>query len=210
MGEHAAMRIAFDIDNVLGDIISSARAALARDHGVPVESIGLTGIYYNPFSIDDGSGDRLIPLDHAFWDRDDVLTGSPVIPGAVGAVTRVAEAGSLAGYVTRRPGSVRGVTQQWLDRGGFPAAPLHHVGTNDASTTYDVCKSSACREIGATHLIDDHATEIDKARRNGIDVVVVDAEIGRAARRAILVEHPEAILARDVAHAVEILLGPAR
>lgn len=204
------MRIAFDIDNVLGDIISSARAALARDHGVPVESIGLTGIYHNPFSIDDGSGDTLIRLDHAFWDRDDVLTASPVIEGAVAAVTRVAEAGALAGYVTRRPGSVRGVTQDWLDRGGFPGAPLHHMGTNDASTTYDLCKSSACRLLGATHLIDDHATEIDKARRNGIDVVVIDAEIGRSARYAILADHPEALLARDVGHAVELLLGTPR
>lgn len=201
------MRIAFDIDNVLGDIISSARAALARDHGVPVERVVLTGIYHSPFSIDDGGGDTLIRLDHAFWDRDDVLKNSPVIPGAVDAVRRVAEAGSLAGYVTRRPGSVREVTQDWLDRGGFPSAPLHHVGTNDASTTYDLCKSSACRILGATHLVDDHATEIDKARRNGIDVVVVDAEIGRAARHAILEDHPEALLARDVGHAVELLLG---
>lgn len=201
------MRIAFDIDNVLGDIISSARAALARDHGLPVTSIGLTGIYHSPFSVDDGSGETLIRLDHAFWDRDDVLTGSPVIGGAVAAVTRVAEAGALAGYVTRRPDSVRGITQDWLDRSGFPVAPLHHVGTNDAATTYDLCKSSACRILGATHLVDDHATEIDKARRNGIDVVVVDADIGRDARHAILADHPEALLARDVSHAVDLLLG---
>ena len=203
------VRIAFDIDNVLGDIIASARAVLARDLGVEQDAIVLTNVYWQPFTHEDPVIASALTLDHAFWDRSDVLRGSPPLPRAVEAVTMAHESGNLAGYVTRRPETVRGITQQWLDAHGFPPAPLRHVGTVEVDTKYDTCKSTACREIGATHLIDDHATELSTALAAGIEVVVVDAPIGREARMRALEDNPEAALVDDVHDAVVYILTGA-
>lgn len=201
------VRIAFDIDNVLADIIASARQALARDLSVREEEIVLTNVYWQPFSHEDPVIADSLVLEHAFWDRSDVLRGCPVLPRALEAVRLAERNGALAAYVTRRPDAVRGITQWWLDSNGFPMAPLHHVGTTDAATTYDLCKSTICRQVGATHLIDDHATEIAKARSAGIEVVVVDAPVGREARMEVMAATPGASLARDALQAVEIALG---
>lgn len=208
--DHAAggynVRIAFDIDNVLGDIVTSARRVLASDLGVAEEEIILTNVYWRPFTHEDPVIADSLVLDHAFWDRRDVLEGSPVLPRAVEAVRMAERAGALAGYVTRRPEAVRAITQAWLDGNGFPKAPLHHVGTDDAGTTYDRCKSTACRIIGATHLIDDHATEITTALSAGIEVVVVDAPVGREARMIALNDNPGTCLVNDAHEAVEHIL----
>jgi beta-phosphoglucomutase-like phosphatase (HAD superfamily) len=198
--------VAFDIDNVLCDIIASAKRILAKDADIPVDEVILTNVYHRPF-------DHAVPeiairmrVDHAFWDREDLLSSCPAMPGAVEAVNRLHDHGMLAAYVTRRPASVRSVTEPWMRAMGFPMVPIYHVGTTDAQTTYEVCKSTVCHRIGATHLVDDHATEIATAKAAGIEVIVVDADIGRDRRMELLAENPGVMVARDAAHAVEMLI----
>lgn len=204
------VRIAFDIDNVLACIITSARTVLASDLKIPVGEIILTEIYQSPFSHRNPTLARSLKVDHAFWDRPEVLIGCPVLPGALEAVRLAQRSGALAAYITRRPEFVRFHTQSWLNEHGFPNAPLHHVGTTNAQTTYETCKSTACKIVGATHLIDDHATEFTTARAAGIEVVVVDAPVGRAARMAAMANTPDALLAKDAYEAVQLILGPDR
>jgi hypothetical protein len=209
-GEKTGMRVAVDVDNVLADIVTSARMTLAQDVGVPVDEIILTGAYHRPFGHEDPAIAEKLVLDHAFWDRPEVLLRCPVLPGAREAMWRLHEAGMLAGYVTRRPGAVADLTREWHSAVGMPPAEMRFVGTTDASTTYDQCKSVACREIGATHLIDDHADEFATARAAGVEVIVVDAEVGRRKRMEVLAGHPEAVLVADAAEAVEVILGRLR
>lgn len=202
------MRIAFDIDQVLADIILGARNLLAKDLGISAATIVDTFDYHRPFTHESPAIAARLAVEHAFWDRHDLLTTCPVVPGSAEGVSRVHAAGRLAGYVTRRPGHVSHLTHGWLRSNGFPVAPVHHVGTADAATTFNRCKSAACREIGATHLIDDHATEITTASEAGICVVVVDTPVGRRQRIEALKARPDTLVARDAAHAVEILLQP--
>lgn len=204
------MRVGVDVDNVLADIIAAARLTLSEDTGIAVDEIVLSGIYHRPFAHPDPEQDEKLAVGHAFWDRPEVLLRCPLLPGALDAMWRLKEAGMLAGYVTRRPGAVRELTSTWFERVGLPPAEMRFVGTTDASTTYDQCKSVACREIGATHLIDDHADEFATARAAGVEVIVVDAEVGRDRRIDVLSEHPDAVLVASAEEAVEHLLGRLR
>jgi phosphoglycolate phosphatase-like HAD superfamily hydrolase len=203
------MRVAVDVDNVLADIIASAKMTLAEDLGLPVDEIVMTGIYHRPFGHPDPAIDAKLKLDHAFWDRPEVILRCPVLPGALDAMHRLDRAGVLAGYVTRRPGAVRETTRQWHAAVGLPHAEMRFVGTTDAATTYAQCKSVACAEIGANYLIDDHADEFATARAAGVEVIVVDAEIGRDRRIEVLSHHPDAILVTCASHAVDVLLERA-
>jgi hypothetical protein len=202
------MRIAFDIDQVLADIIQGARSVLAADLGISPESIVDTFEYSQPFTHGNPDLAARLVVEHSFWDREDLLTTCPVVPGAAEAVRRVHDAGHLAGYITRRPGHVSHLTTGWLAANGFMQAPVHHVGTGDAATNFDRCKSAACKMIGATHLIDDHATEVTTAGAAGICVVVVDTPVGRRERHEALLLRPQTLVARDAAHAVQLLLTP--
>lgn len=200
------MLVASDIDNVLSDIIASARRALARDVGIDPHEIILTQVYQRPFSHPDPQINAKLTLDHAFWDRAEVIDGCDPIPGSVDAMMRLHQAGMLVGYITRRPPTVREGTERWMRKHGYPAMPVHHVGTTAFDTTFELCKSSVCHKLGATHLLDDHATEIDTATRSGIEVVVIDADIGRDARHLVLARHPGTLLVADAAAAADLLL----
>jgi hypothetical protein len=204
------MLVAIDVDNVLADIISSARLTLAEDLGIDASDIVLTNAYHQPFGHPDPAVAARLVIEHAFWDRPEVLSRCPVIPGSLDAVLRLEDHGILAGYVTRRPAAVRGLTEEWMASSGFPDRPRRFVGTTDAGTAYDTCKSIACRELGATHLVDDHADEFSTARAAGIEVVVVDADIGRDRRMEALRDHPDAILVASMAQAADLLIRRSR
>lgn len=204
------MLAAFDIDNVMCDIIAGARTLLSREIGIPVSDVQLTGIYATPFSHHDPAIASILAVDHAFWDREDLLISCPALPGSVEAAWRLFDARRLAAYITRRPPAVEHLTSHWLEKLRFPPLKAYHVGASEAASAFATCKSTVCHEIGVTHLVDDHATEIATAAAAGISVIVVDAEVGRDARYAELQKNPGAVLARDVGHAVDILLSQAR
>jgi beta-phosphoglucomutase-like phosphatase (HAD superfamily) len=186
-------------------IVDRGRIVLAQDLGVDPDAIMVSDEYDQPFSICEGAECLPIPVERAFWDRSDVLDGSDASPGSVEALNRLHERGMLAGYITRRPPQTRELTEAWLRRHGYPDVPVHFVGVAAAIASYDLCKSTVCRQIGATHLVDDHATEISQAAAAGIEVVVVDAQTGRAARDEALSRHPGAVKVPTAAAAAELL-----
>lgn len=199
------MRIAFDIDQVLCMIVDQGRAVLASDMGVDPSLILVSDEYDQPFRFCEGAECLPVPVERAFWDRADVLDGSLPAPESVEALNRLHARGLLAGYITRRPPQTRELTEAWLKRHGYPDVPVHFVGIQSDVASYDLCKSTVCRQIGATHLVDDHATEISKAAEAGIEVVVVDAQTGRAARDEALSRHPGAVKVPTAAAAVALL-----
>src|SRR3546814_12837407 len=118
------MKIGCDLDNVAVDIMAGAKAALARDLGIPVTEIIDTHIYWQPFShLDPAVASKLVP-DLTFWDREDVLLVSPPVPGSLEAASRLPEAGLLSCYINRRPPQVAALTPRLLQSNKLPEVPF--------------------------------------------------------------------------------------
>ena len=199
------MKIGLDLDNVIVDIMASARAVTAADHGLVIEEVIETHVYWDPFTHADPSiAERLRP-DHSFWDREEVLLGAPMLEGSLNAVLRLHVAGILACYITRRPPSVAALTARWLRENGYPDLPVIHVGHTDRELYFNLCKSSACIEHSVTHMVDDQPHEIETLMEAGIRTILVDAPVGRGKRREFMESNPHVPVATDLDHAVDLL-----
>lgn len=203
------MNIALDLDNVLIDIMGSAKRILARELGVPVHEIIDTGIYGAPFTHANPAIADQIKTDHAFWSRHDVLAQSCPLPGAVDAANRLHQAGQLGCYITRRPPAVAKITAASLKDHAFPDRPICHVGHTEPKRNYAMCKSTACRDHAITHMIDDHVGEARTLKEAGIAVFLIDAPTRRDERRQFLAAYPSTPVAPDVSSAVDVLLRAA-
>jgi hypothetical protein len=200
------MRVALDLDNVLVDILESARIAVAALAGIEPASLVDTGVYATPFTHPDEEVSRRIVTDHHFWQRDDVMAASRPLPGARDAAVRLADAGVLAGYVTRRSIRARGITAAWLDLHDFPRSEMRFVGHHEAHLNHDACKAEECLALMATHLVDDSQAEAGRALDRGVVPILVDHPLGRVARDEWLRAHPGVAVAPDIAAAVSMLL----
>jgi hypothetical protein len=199
-------KVALDLDNVIVDIVESARMAVAVLAGVEPGDLVDTGLYASPFTHPDPEVARLIVTDHDFWQREDVLAGARPLPGARNAVWRLHDAGGLAGYVTRRSIRARGITAAWLDLHDFPAAQMRFVGHHEQHQNHAACKAEECIDLQATHLIDDSQAEAGRAMERGIVAILVDHPLGRIARSHWLADHPGVRLAPDIASAISIIM----
>lgn len=201
------MRIGSDLDNVIVNILESARAVVANDLNIPIGEIRDTFLYWNPFTHDDPTVAARIQLDHAFWNRPDVLGDSAPVEGSLEAAWRLFDAGLLNCYITRRAPEAAEVTRSWLSDHRFPNLPIEHVGTVASETYYATCKSIACARHGVTHMIDDHAHEAEALMRAGVEVVVVDAPIARIERHEFIGRHPHIRMVGTMSEAAEVLLS---
>lgn len=199
------MKIGLDLDNVIVDIMASARAVTAADHGLVIEEVIETNVYWDPFTHADPSIAGRLKPDHSFWDREEVLLGAPMLEGSLNAVLRLHVAGLLACYITRRPPSVAALTVRWLLENGYPDLPVIHVGHTDRELYFNLCKSSACIEHGVTHMVDDQPHEIETLMEAGIRTILVDAPVGREKRREFMASNPHVPVATDLKHAVDLL-----
>jgi hypothetical protein len=201
------MRCALDIDNVIAAIIDSALLVMAGDLGLDPAEISHTDIYWDPFThADPALAARLKPTVE-FWDREEVLAGCQPLPGALDAAWRLYNEGLLACYITRRPPTVDDITRTWIAVHGLPPVPVEHVGSSGDEDYFARCKSSVCARYGVTHMVDDHPGEADMLAKAGVEVVLVDAPIGRVARNDFLKSHPHLRLAPDLSAAVDLLIG---
>lgn len=199
------MKTALDLDNVIVDIMASARAVTAADHGLAIDAVIETNVYWDPFThADPDIAERLKP-EHSFWDREEVLLGAPMLDGSREAAWRLHDAGLLACYITRRPPSVDSITIRWLRDNGYPDLPVIHVGHTDRELYFNLCKSAACIEYGVTHMVDDQPHEIETLTEAGIRTILVDAPVGREKRREFMASNPHIPVADDLRHAVDLL-----
>lgn len=201
------MRAGCDLDNVIIAIIESARRLMAADLGIPLAEIEETNIYWDPFTHADPAIAEKLKPSFAFWNREELLTGCEPLPGAHEAAWRLYDANLLACYITRRPPDVAHLTTAWLKAHCMPPVPVEHVGAAAGETYFGTCKSTICRRYGVTHMIDDHAGEADMLAKAGIEVILVDAPIGQAARHEFLASHPHIRIAPDVMGAAKLLLS---
>lgn len=200
------MRIASDLDHVMCDLVGQARIVLAGDLGVPVDEIVQTYVYHGSLAHADPRLNARIRMDHAFWERDEVMHDALPMPGAVEAAWRLYDAGLLVAYVTRRGPNVATATEGWLARNGFPPVPAHFVGSSDPALSYAACKTAACLRSGATLLIDDSQEEVERVVDAGLSAILLDAPVGRMARRAFCGRRPDILCLPSIAEAADHLL----
>lgn len=200
------MKIALDLDNVVVDILVSARESLAADIGVESSTILDTWIYEQPFTHEDPVIREKMTLEHEFWQREDVLLKAPAMRNAVAAVRTLDRFGLLGAYITRRPGKTYDLTARWLEENGLPDKPLYTVGHEQKDLNHESCKADVCISIGATHLIDDSAFEIERAISKGLTGIIVDHPLAKEKRSEWIKLNPRAKVVRDLSHAVDILI----
>lgn len=201
------MRVASDLDHVMCDLVGQARVVLADDLGVPVDEIIQTYVYHDSLAHADPATNARIRVDHAFWERDEVMRDALPMPGAVEAAWRLHDAGLLTAYVTRRGPNVAEATRQWLARNRFPPVPAHFVGSPDPTLSYADCKTAACIRSGATLLLDDSQDEVARVVDAGLSAILLDAPVGREARRAFCRGRPEILCLPSITEAVDHLLA---
>lgn len=204
------MRIASDIDHVMCDLVGQARVVLACDLKVPLEDIIQTNVYHRSLVHADPDINALINIDHAFWEREEVMHDALPMPGAVEAAWRLFDEGLLVAYVTRRGPNTTAATNGWLRRNGFPDVPARFVGSRDPATTYANCKTQACLVSGATMLLDDSQEEIERVVDAGLTGVLIDAPVGREARREFLRRRPDILCLPSIVEAVDHLVEMRR
>jgi uncharacterized HAD superfamily protein len=180
-------RVALDIDAVLCDLIGSCRHTCADYLGIPVSELTFGGDYFVPYA--HAARPELIeslrPVMYDLWSRDDTILRAQPVAGGLDLATTLADAGRLAGYITRRSPHVDPLTARWLREHGFPldGVELYHVGgTND-------CKSVTARALDAEVLVDDSVHEATSALANGMHVVMVAMPYNREAAAALSAQY---------------------
>lgn len=202
------MTYACDLDLVACNILASAQDFLARDLGIASATILHTGDYKRPFSHPDAELAQRMHLDHAFWTHPAILAAAKPMPGALEAAHALTDAGLLLGWVSRRLPDAFGITQEWLRISGFPDLPLIVVGHSDPDQHHAMSKAEACRQLGASALIDDSEQEAASMVKHGMDVLLIDHPSGRNSRTLWLQAHPHVRVARDLTDAADMILSP--
>jgi hypothetical protein len=198
--------VAFDLDNVVVDIIAAAKNVVAAMVSVDPDEIIVTDQYNTPFTHSHPEMAKALVVTHDFWQRDDLLASCVPIEGSLEALWKLYEANQLRAYVTRRSTISKGITDAWLDLHGYPPVHAYHVGHCRKELNYEACKAEICLELGATHLVDDSQKEAQSAITKGVIPVLVDHPLGRSARYEWLKSYPSVGIVKNAAEAVDLLM----
>lgn len=166
------MKIAIDIDEVLGNFLSEVIAFHNSAYGTDLEIGQFTS--YRFWEIWGGTREQAIDKIYEFKETE-YFRGIRPLPGAQKAITELKAANELC-IVTSRQNEFIEVTRAWLDR-YFPNCFsgvyfTNHYGHSESSIT----KAQICDQIGADLLIDD-----------SLDFAL---ECAVAGRQAILFDYP--------------------
>lgn len=189
MRETLGMGIAFDLDDTLTESSAGMLKRVAAFLGVNEDNLILTDSYVMPVSPRRGEWDalsrqRVGEFIGSEWHRERFNADLDTVPGSPALLRELHAAQMLSGYVTRRPSSLRQVSEQWLRRHGFPPRPLLHAASKPR-----VCKSSGMALLGARVLVDDHPEEVGSVtqpREQQLGSVLVSRPHNRAAQPATI------------------------
>lgn len=123
----------------------------------------------------------------------DVYGQAPVIEGALEGAMLLHQRRRLAGYVTRRPWNTRQVSEEALERRGFPPLPV-------ATAISALSKADLLPGLGCGAMVEDSPHEAADIASRGFRVFVVPPYNRTFA-------HPNARPVSSVLEAAEIFLG---
>lgn len=159
-----AFILGVDLDGVCGDHTAAFRAVVARELGVPVESLGPQRRWdFADWGIEP---DRFLDLHRRGVLEHRMFRTMPVVPGCAEALWRLSDAGVWIRIVTHRLyanwGHAVAVadTVAWLDDAGVPYRDLCFLGNKP--------------QIEADLYVDDAPHNVEELRRVGNRVIVFD------------------------------------
>ena len=169
--QHERMRIAVDVDEVLGRFVHSLNAFCLERYG----SLYHVNDYhvYDFAKVWNCSQDESNKRVHEFFTSRHFREGIEVIPGSYESLLRLQQEFELV-VVTSRQHVIEQHTVEWLEEhfpGIFDAV---HFGNHFALEGTSRKKSEICREIGAHVLVDDNPWYAMECACAGIQVLLYD------------------------------------
>eukprot|EP00887_Chlorella_sp_A99_P002944 scaffold24.g2944.t1 len=169
--EGGRLRVAVDVDEVLGRFVHSLNKFLEEAYGLQHE----VGDYwvYEFARIWGCSADESNHRVHTFFQSHHFAGGIEPIPGAYDSLSRLRDACELV-VVTSRQHVIQAPTLEWL-QSHFPGVFSEvHFGNHFAMSGASRKKSEICAAIGADVLIDDNPSYALECAQAGIRVLLYD------------------------------------
>ncbi|KAK9829911.1 hypothetical protein WJX72_008609 [[Myrmecia] bisecta] len=169
------LRVAVDVDEVLGRFLLSLNKFCLEDYGLHFDIPDYA--VYDFAKVWQCSQDESNHIVHEFFKSHHFAVGILPIPGALHSLQR------LMGYcdlvvVTSRQHVIREPTLQWVQL-HFPGVFQEvHFGNHWALEGKSKPKSEICRDIGASVLIDDNPRYAVECAEAGINVLLYDWQLG--------------------------------
>lgn len=165
------LRVAVDVDEVLGSFLSSLNIFIAEQHLLKYE---LSEYHVYDFMKIWGcsqaeANDRV----HAFFESEHFKDGIAPIPGAQRSLLQLAEFCHLV-VVTSRQHVIRHQTLDWIERHYPGIFSDVYFGNHFALEGEARPKSEICRSIGAEVLIDDNPRYAVECAQHNIGVLLFD------------------------------------
>uniref|UniRef100_A0A7R9Z8Q1 Uncharacterized protein n=1 Tax=Chlamydomonas euryale TaxID=1486919 RepID=A0A7R9Z8Q1_9CHLO len=169
----ARLRVAVDVDEVLGRFVHALNGYCAESRGMHFEVEDyFEYVYAKVWGV---SQDESTEIVHSFFESKHFLDGIPVVPGAYEALCRMAGDVELV-VVTSRQHAIEDLTLDWLDA-NYPALFQEvYFGNHFAKEGVSRKKSEICKSIGAGVLIDDNPGYALECAEAGINVLLYDWE----------------------------------
>jgi uncharacterized protein len=158
-------RIAFDLDDVLGDLTGSFSKYLGRVHDLAFDREEVT-TYPLPDRISDTRFDE-------FYDSDEYRQPEPFTL-AQEAVEELGGEYELV-IISVRPETVRDIVETWLDshfKDSF--RHIHLMGLMEKSDGTRMTKGELARELGVAVFVEDSKKNAENIAAHGIPVVLLD------------------------------------
>lgn len=165
------LRVAVDVDEVLGSFLSSLNVFIAERHCLNYEISEYS--VYDFMKVWQCSQAEANDRVHAFFESEHFKDGIPPIPGAFESLVRLADFCHLV-VVTSRQHVIQKQTLEWIERHYSGIFSEVHFGNHFALEGEPRPKSEICRSIGADILIDDNPRYAVECASRGIEVLLFD------------------------------------
>ncbi|MCO5592655.1 hypothetical protein L7F22_046661 [Adiantum nelumboides] len=165
------LRVAVDVDEVLGSFLSSLNRFIAEQHFLNYDVSEYH--VYDFMKIWGCSQAEANDRVHAFFESEHFKDGIVPIPGAHQSLVQLAEFCDLV-IVTSRQHVIRHQTLEWIER-HFPRIFSDvYFGNHFALEGEARPKSEICRSIGAEVLVDDNPRYAVECAQHNIEVLLFD------------------------------------
>lgn len=153
--------IAVDLDEVLGEFIPQLTKFYNQNvsnysFAIPASLEPADFFSYRFCEVWGGDDKQSVEIVEAFFESPFFQDGLPLVPGAVQGVKALKDAGYELVIVTSRQLFLEVITRRWLDD-NFPAGTFSRVafGNHWGNTGRKISKPELCKELNASHIIDD-------------------------------------------------------